>query len=150
MSICLHCNGLLVVDTDKKEEFINKLSELASSYHNDGAVENKVKDTIEISLYVRHFFMNDFMELAKKYIDNIEGKVWFSRIEGDGSIDNPFPQAVYVEFVGGKMFEQTIWTRLCEDWDCYAQIEEREETNVETTEIKARECNNDNDDELPF
>lgn len=148
MSICLHCNGLLVVDADKKEEFINKLSELASSYCRDAKVVNKVKDTIEFSLYARHFFMNDFEELTQKYINNIEGKVWFSNIEGSGSVENPFPHAVYVEFVGGKMFEQTLWTRLYEDWDCYAQIDEVEKTEEEPREAKVVERNDD--DDLPF
>ena len=152
MSVCLECNGLLVVNKNKKEEFVKELSELAYSYNKDARVENKVKDTINFSLYARHFFMSAFEELAKKYISDIEGKVWFDRIEGDGSLDNPFPNAVYIEFVGGKMFDQTLWTRLSEDWEFFAQLEDSHTNEEEQEEkpIERKDEKNNNDDEFPF
>lgn len=158
MAICFNGHGMIVVKEDKVKEFYDEFKELCEKYDQLGKIRYNERGLIEFDNYARHYFMSDAYDLVKKRIEWIvEGRIWFSCDDEDGSIKNPFPCKVLIEMADGEVYEEVINTRLNSFWEqeIFLTLSRKEKSEAEKEEdrLKIEEMmkkNNDNHNELPF
>lgn len=132
MAVCFDGHGTIRLKKETAKDFADKFKELLGKYDGDGNFMCNDDGLLQFKNFARHFFMRDCRQLIEDNIDLVEdGRMWFKCDDEDGSVDNPFPFAVMVEIVDGKVYEETLNTRLPYDWsfhyvDCewFAKIEE--------------------------
>ena len=121
MSICFIGHGSVILKDEKANDFADKFKALLDSYDKEGHKFNCGENGyLTFRAYVRHGFVNECEQLIEDNIDSVEaGRLWFECHDEDGSIDSPFPFTVLIEITNGKVFEETLHTRVPYDWDIY-------------------------------
>lgn len=117
MAVCFDGHGSIRLKKETAQEFADKFKELLGKYDGDGKFMCNEDGLLQFKNFARHFFMSDCKQLIEDNIDKIiDGRLWFNCDDEDGSCDNPFPFAFLVEIVDGKVYEETLETRLPYDW----------------------------------
>lgn len=117
MAVCFDGHGTIRLKKETAQDFADKFKELLDKYDKDCPFMCNEDGLLQFKNYARHFFMGDCKDLIESNIEKVEdGRLWFNCHDEDGSCDNPFPFAVMIEIVDGKVYEETLETRLPYDW----------------------------------
>ena len=117
MSVCFHGYGSIRLKKETAQEFADKFKELLEKYSGNKKFMCNEDGLLQFKNFARHFFMSECKQLIEDNIDKIiDGRLCFNCGDEDGSCDRPFPFYVLVEIVNGKLFEETLETRLPGDW----------------------------------
>ncbi len=117
MAICFHGSG--TIRLKKREEFIKQFKELLNQCDSDTTrfIYKEEEGIIQFKNYAKYIFIDDCKEIIEKYINEIEeGKLHFDCFDQDGNCEKPFPFKIMIEIVDGKLYEETLNTRLPFDW----------------------------------
>lgn len=117
MSVFFDGHGTIRLKKEKASEFADKFKELSGKYDRDGKFMCNEDGLLQFKNFARHFFIKDCKQLIEDNIDKIiDGRLWFKCDDEDGSCDRPFPFVFMFEIVDGKVFEESLETRLPYDW----------------------------------
>jgi len=117
MGICFNCHGSILLKKKGSTDFADKLSTLLDE-HGGGEVNLNDNGYLRFEKFARWNLIDECKDLIEKNVDDIEmGQVWFQCNDEDGTPDNPFPFINVVEITGGKVYDETLETRLPYDWN---------------------------------
>jgi hypothetical protein len=165
MSVCFNGHGTILVKKERIEVFSNEFNEKFKEFDKFGKTMFNEYGLFQFKNYVRHYFIDEFKKFIEENVKYIEeGRVWFKCDEEDGSVKNPFPFIILIEIVDGKIYEETLYTRIGEDWDMYVvdhdwffnvsnEIEKEVEDIYDSVYDKNKENEEQNlsdDSDLPF
>ena len=118
MAICYHGNGCILLKKETAKEFSDKFNEQMKKYIGRSDSMCNDEGLLQFKNYARHYFIDDCRKLIEENIEQVdEGRLWFNCHDEDGSPERPFPQTILLEITGGKVYEETLHTRLNVDWD---------------------------------
>ena len=146
MSICYKGSGGIRLKKEAAQEFVGKFRELSEKYDENACIACDEEGFVDFGVYVRHFFINECVDLMLANIDKIiNGQLWFGCSDEDGSPGKPFPFTVFFEIVDGEIHKQTLHTRLSCNWTALPR------TDDEIRSLAACEKTTDfRNDDLPF
>lgn len=120
MSICFHGSGTIKLKKENKDEFAKKFLEIAKPYDSNMSFMCNDDGLLQFINYARHFFMSDISDMLEKNVEMIDfGSLEFICYDEDGSPKNPFSHIITLEIVDGKVYEESLDTRLPCDWEHY-------------------------------
>ena len=139
MSISLSYDCLLTIKdnetTEKKIDFITKLKDLFVKYNQNSGegFDYDNENALCFSLYARHYFMSDIINLLEEYKETIDKATLFCNADADDFPANePFPFLTYVEVINNTVEEQTLYRKIDGMWShyTYKQIQDAKENNI--------------------
>lgn len=147
MAICFNGDGSIRLKKETAKEFTAKFKKLSEEYDSNSDLTCNDNGLLQFRNYARYSFISDCKQFIEDNVDSVKnGKVWFSCHDEDGSVDKPFPFTVLLEVVDGKVYEETLHTRLPYDWDFYNDADGFNESKDLTDSFNKFS----DSDELPF
>ena len=125
MSICFTGYGSITLKKETAQDFADKFKELLSKSDENARFMCNEEGLLQFESYARHYFIDECKALIENNIEKInEGRIWFNCDDEDGNPNAPFPFRILIEIVDGKLYEESLNTRLDMGWEHYnADIE---------------------------